>query len=172
MSGVTMNAVKLALALERSLKANIPALVDEINAFVDADAPELQDYPLIYPVTIELGITNRLIKKGADELPAIACGVYSREPDEEYEQGNISTVLYPYMIEVYIADANDKACYIRSLKWHAVLDAFVERYCQNLVYGFLTAESATTDITFALEKSSEEIFKQVIAAVGVWKGPE
>jgi hypothetical protein len=171
--GINLNCARLALALHKKLQAELPALIAEVNAQTDPALPELDEYQLVEPVSIELGVTNQLIRKEATELPAVACGVYTREPVEEHNE-TLTEVLYPYMIEVYISDPSPTGVYILGMKWQAVLDAFVERHLAetDLVRGIRSAESASMDITFALENQSEEIFKQVIGAVGVFQTTE
>jgi len=155
--------LELALAMQDSLQATIPDLIDEINPLIRPNITLTQP-----PGDVEFGIRTDMLDKEPSELPVVACGIYSRVPEDEGEQ-EFSIVMVDYIINIYIADIDVNNIFIRSHKWAILLDLWVERYGSTLLPGYLTAEAPDIDISYVLELPREGTFRQLITASGFYK---
>jgi hypothetical protein len=120
----------------------------------------------IFPtLSLRLGIDTSMLEKKLEELPAILCGVYEREVGESMEQ-DLSVILFPFVVEIYIGETDPEACYIKSLKWATVMDKFVEIYGSQLLTGYEAPESPDISITYTLQLR-DETYRQLITTMGV-----
>ncbi len=151
----------LNLALQASLERELPALVDEINA---AKHPDL---PIVMPKTVDLGIRTEMLDRDIEELPALACGINLRQVDDSLEQ-DVSYVLMPFSIDVYLGDEDATNLFIRSLKWALVLDQWTERFSYTVLDGIVGDEAPDLDVTYVLEDKRRKTFRQLVTATGVF----
>lgn len=151
----------LTLALQANLTANLPALVDEVNA------AKLPDIPIVMPTAIDLGIRTEMLDRELDELPAMSCGINLRQVEDSGEQ-DYSYILMPFSIDIYLGDEDPTNLYIRAMKWGLVLDAWVERYSYHVLDGIVGDEAPDLDITYVLEDKRRKNYRQLVTATGVF----
>ncbi len=160
------NMLTLALALRDSLVTELPALVSEINT------AHFPDTPITVPSSVTLGTRVEMLKRELDELPALACGIYTRSPVREDEaQQEWSQILLPFIIDVYLGDTSADDLYVKSHKWALVLDLYIERYGSSLLFGYYTDEAPILEVSYCLEHR-DGTFRQLISATGVFSSSE
>lgn len=162
----TLESIKwnnLEESLTDKLNAYLNEVIDEVNLLI---TPE---YPIHYPVAIELGISVEILDRTTDELPVVAYGIYERVPLDDGEQ-QFANVSYPFIVEAYISHDDKTILKKLSVKWGVALTEFFQRYGNLLLPGFTTTVFPHTDATYVLKK--RDGYRCLITVAGKINGYE